>query len=168
MQSPGAADTLAEQIAARLRREILRGTLPPGAQLRERDSAAAMGVSRTPMREAIRILAKDGLLVLRPARSPLVAAPTASEVRDQVIVLQSLEVLSAQLACDNATAEDLEALHALQGRILREIDDMDPLEAFELDMAFHLRVAQAWPFRFDYAQPRRDDPRRQRDAQNRL
>ncbi|GGG60458.1 transcriptional regulator [Salipiger pallidus] len=143
MQPSGAADTLAEQIAARLRREILRGTLPPGAQLRERDSAAAMGVSRTPMREAIRILAKDGLLVLRPARSPLVAAPTASEVRDQVIVLQSLEVLSAQLACDNATAEDLEALHALQGRILREIDDMDPLEAFELDMAFHLRVAQA-------------------------
>ena len=66
MEAP--QETLAEQIAARLRRSILRGTLPPGAPIKERDSAATMGVSRTPMREAIRILAKEGLVVLPAAR----------------------------------------------------------------------------------------------------
>ncbi|MEQ9673915.1 MAG: winged helix-turn-helix domain-containing protein, partial [Roseovarius indicus] len=64
---------LAEQIANQLRRDILRGKLAPGASIKERDNAAEMGVSRTPMREAIRILAQDGLVILRPARSPIVA-----------------------------------------------------------------------------------------------
>ena len=61
---------LATEIAARLRRDILRGELLPGAKVKERDNAEGLGVSRTPMREAIRILATEGLIVLAPSRSP--------------------------------------------------------------------------------------------------
>ena len=64
--------TLPEQIAQSLRRDILRGRLSPGDSIKERDNAAERGVSRTPRREAIRILAQEGLVILRPSRSPIV------------------------------------------------------------------------------------------------
>ncbi|APX25137.1 MAG: GntR family transcriptional regulator [Rhodobacteraceae bacterium] len=141
MEAP--QETLAEQIAARLRRSILRGTLPPGAPIKERDSAATMGVSRTPMREAIRILAKEGLVVLRPARSPVVASPTIREIRDQVVVLEALEKLSAQLACSQATQDELDAIAAQHREVAENYDRLDALDAFELDMAFHRQIALA-------------------------
>ncbi|MDN3722463.1 GntR family transcriptional regulator [Roseibium salinum] len=91
---------LADEIAARLRRDILRGKLPPGSAIKERDNALELGVSRTPMREAIRILAKEGLVILRPSRSPVVARPSFKEISDQVAVLVALEKFSAELACE--------------------------------------------------------------------
>ncbi|KAA8609133.1 GntR family transcriptional regulator [Salipiger aestuarii] len=137
------APVLAQQIAARLRRSILRGTLPPGAPLKERDTAAAMGVSRTPMREAIRVLAQEGLVVLRPARSPIIARPTIKEVCDQIVVLRTLETLSARLACAAATGDDLADIARLHRALAENCDALDALDAFELDMGFHRRIAQA-------------------------
>ena len=81
--APGPA-TFPAAIAARLRREILTGALPPGSPVKERDHAERLGVSRTPLREAVRILAKEGLVTLRPLRSPLVADPTRDEALDEV------------------------------------------------------------------------------------
>lgn len=135
--------SLAEQIADRLRRDILRGKHPPGTPIKERDNAADLGVSRTPMREAIRILAKEGLLVLRPARSPIVARPSFREIADSVEVLLALEYLSADLACRNATAADLAGIRAIQRRLADGYDRLDPLELFEIDMAFHDGIARA-------------------------
>ena len=66
-----AEHSLPDQIADELRRDILRGRLVPGDAIKERDNATEMGVSRTPLREAVRILAKEGLVDLRPARSPI-------------------------------------------------------------------------------------------------
>lgn len=134
---------LAEDIATQLRRAILRGTLPPGAPVKERDNAADLGVSRTPMREAIRILAQEGLVVLRPSRSPVVAKPTVAEVADQVQVLLALETLSAELACTAATEADLAALREIDQRMAALYETADPLDLFEIDMAFHTAIAQA-------------------------
>jgi DNA-binding GntR family transcriptional regulator len=142
----GAADlapTLAEDLARRLRRRILRGDPPPGAALKERETAASLGVSRTPMREAIRILAKEGLVTLRPARSPVVADPGFKEIADQVTVMMTLEILSAELACVEATVDDLAALRALHRRIEEGHAALDPLDLFEIDMAFHTAIAEA-------------------------
>ena len=134
---------LPEQIANQLRREILRGKLPPGSSLKERDSAAELGVSRTPMREAIRILAKEGLITLRPSRSPLVANPDLKEISDQVTVLVSLEQLSARLACLHASESDIDRISRISDHMSAHFDTTDPLEMFEIDMSFHTAIAEA-------------------------
>jgi DNA-binding GntR family transcriptional regulator len=138
-----ADENLATEVANRLRRDILRGALPPGARIKERDNAAELGVSRTPMREAIRILAKERLVVLQPARSPRVASPSLSEVVDQVLVLKTLEKLSAELACKRATDDDLAEIHRLNDRMSELYDDGDSLDLFDIDMAFHSAIARA-------------------------
>jgi len=139
MESP----SLAEQIATQLRRDILRGKLPPDSAVKERDNAIEMGVSRTPMREAIRILAQEGLLVLRPSRSPIVANPSFKEISDAVSVLLVLELLSADLACKNASDNDLATIRAINDRMAENYDELDPLDLFEIDMSFHIAIAKA-------------------------
>lgn len=135
--------TLAEQIAYQLRRDILRGRLSPGAQIKERDNAAELGVSRTPMREAIRILAKEGLVELRPARSPVVANPTLKEVEDAITVLVTLEELSGRLAVLHASDAEIAEIGAINRRMLSGFYSMDLIARFEVDMEFHLAIARA-------------------------
>jgi DNA-binding GntR family transcriptional regulator len=136
-------ETLPEQIATRLRRDILRGVLPPGTAVKERDHAAELGVSRTPMREAIRMLAKEGLMQLRPARSPVVARPSFEEVAQNIEVMSALEVLSAELACKRATDAEIDAIADLADQMARDYDRLDMLDVFEIDMRFHRAIAQA-------------------------
>lgn len=140
-----AGEILAEDIANKLRRDILRGILAPGASVKERDAAAKYGVSRTPMREAIRILAKDGLVILRTARSPIVADPSLKEVTDDIEVLSALELLSGRLACEHASDGEISHICAIQDRFIEvyEAPDIDRLDLFEIDMSFHIAIAQA-------------------------
>lgn len=135
--------TLAEQIATRLRREILRGVLAPGTPVKERDHATELGVSRTPMREAIRILAKEGLVLLRPARSPIVANPSFEEVAHNIEVMAALEVLSARLACTRASDAQIDEIAELADQMERDYDALDMLDVFEIDMTFHRAIARA-------------------------
>lgn len=133
-------NTLAQDLARQLRRDILRGKLKPGASIKERDNAAELGVSRTPMREAIRILAQEGLVILRPARSPIVANPTYREVANQVEVLLALEKLAVELACREASDAEIDELAAILDFMAEHFDTMDPLDMFERDMAFHATI----------------------------
>lgn len=135
--------TLPEQIADRLRRRILRGTLAPGEAIKERDMAAEIAVSRTPMREAIRILAKEGLVILRPSRSPVVAKPSLKEITDSIEVLRALEVLSSELACERATDEEIAGIQAINNRMSALYDTTDMIDVFEIDMSFHRSIARA-------------------------
>ena len=135
--------TLPEVIADRLRRDILAGRLAPGAPIKEREHAQELDVSRTPLREAVRILAKEGLVILRPARSPLVADPSLREITDWVDVLRALELLSGELACQRAEPEDLTRIRALHEDMAARYDQLDTLDLFEIDMAFHTAIVQA-------------------------
>ena len=135
--------SLPEQIANHLRRAILRGQIKPGQPIKERDTAASLGVSRMPAREAIRILAQEGLVELRPARSPIVANPTLKDVTDNIEVLVALEELSGRLAVDRASADDLAALRAIHARMADVYDEADYVERFEVDMEFHRAIARA-------------------------
>lgn len=135
--------TLAEQIADRLRRDILLGSLAPGALIKERANSAGQGVSRTPLREAIRILASEGLVILRPSRSPIVADPTLKEVTDDLIVMNTLESLGARLACINVTAHELAEIEALNEKMLEISDTADSVDYFEVDMRFHRLITAA-------------------------
>ena len=134
---------LAEQIANDLRRSILQGKLPPGSSIKERDNAAEMGVSRTPLREAIRILATEGLVELRPARSPIVSVPTVKQVSDDVEVLLAVERLSGELACQRATEAEIAEIERIVADMSNRFDTADPLDMFETDMSFHSALAKA-------------------------
>lgn len=134
---------LPDKIAHKLRRDILLGHLPPGATIKERDSAADMGVSRTPMREAIRKLADEGLILLRPSRSPIIANPSIKEAEDAARVLMMLELYSAELACEHATDDEIAHIARIQQRMHDQYDDLDAIDRFEIDMEFHRAIALA-------------------------
>jgi DNA-binding GntR family transcriptional regulator len=134
---------LAEQIATQLRRKILQGKLPPGSSIKERDNAAEIGVSRTPLREAIRILSTEGLVELRPARSPIVSVPTIKQVSDDVEVLLAVEKLSGELACERATDAEITEIEQIVADMSARFDIADPLDMFETDMSFHSALAHA-------------------------
>lgn len=134
---------LSDRIANELRRDILRGNLRPGETVKERDHAVRLGVSRTPMREAIRLLANEGLLQLRPSRSPVVTNQSFKEISDQIQVLVILEKFSADLVCANASDEDLMNIQKIADRMAAEFDTTDALDMFEIDMSFHMAVVRA-------------------------
>lgn len=132
-----------ENIAWKLRRDILSGKLLPGDPVKERDNAAEMGVSRTPMREAIRILAKEGLLILEPSKSPVVANPKYDEVIENVDVLKLLELEAARIACEKASDAELQKIKTLQEQHAQTYEALDKIESFELDMEFHKSIVSA-------------------------
>ncbi len=138
-----AADTLAAQIAARLRDDILLDKLKPGAPIKEREKAEELGVSRTPMREAIRILAAQGLVVLRPSRSSVVANPSLRRIADDIAVICALETLSGRLACAEATQEEIDEIARMHERMVAESDTAGDIDFFTVDMAFHSAIARA-------------------------
>ena len=109
--------TLPEAAAERLRALIIEGELAPGARLNERELSERLGVSRTPLREAFRMLAADGLLVQLPNRGAQVVALSPDDVRHAFEVMASLEGLSGELAAARLTDRDLTDLRALQAEM---------------------------------------------------
>ena len=111
-----ARSSLPQAAADRLRTLIIEGVLAPGARLNERALSEQLGVSRTPLREAFRMLAADGLLVQLPNRGVQVAALSRDDVRHAFEVMAGLEGMAGELAARNVTAGDLAALRVLQRR----------------------------------------------------
>ena len=93
-----------------LRQAILRGELKPGERLMEIQLANKLGVSRTPIREAIRKLELEGLVLMIPRKGAEVAEITEKNMRDVLEVRKALEELAVQLACEKITQEELEEL----------------------------------------------------------
>ena len=120
-----------------LRRAILRGELKPGERLMEIQLANKLGVSRTPIREAIRKLELEGLVLMIPRKGAEVAEITEKNLRDVLEVRGALEELAVQLACERMDKEKLKELHAAADHF-REILDSDDITAIgEADEAFH-------------------------------
>ena len=93
-----------------LRQAILRGELKPGERLMEIQLANKLGVSRTPIREAIRKLELEGLVLMIPRKGAEVAEITEKNMRDVLEVRKALEELAVQLACDKITKEEIEEM----------------------------------------------------------
>ncbi len=109
-----ARSTLPQVAAERLRALIIEGVLAPGARLNERELSEQLGVSRTPLREAFRLLAAEGLLLQLPNRGVQVVALSREDVRHAFEVMASLEGLAGELAAARVTDADLDDLRALQ------------------------------------------------------
>lgn len=105
-----------ERIRATLEEEIFRGIIPPGHRLDEQKEADRFGVSRTPLREAIRALASVGLLTVLPRRGTTVAALDVSQIIEMLEVLAPLEELVARLAAQNITDREMKAIAQLNDR----------------------------------------------------
>jgi len=112
--------SLHDTVADRLRDMIVDGTLPAGARIHEQSLCDAFGISRTPLREALKVLANEGLVELRANRGARVAALTEAELAELFEALSGLERHAAELAAARATAGELAALRTLHGRMERE------------------------------------------------
>jgi len=138
-----ACETLAQRVAASLRDMIVQDILPPGSRVRERTLAQELNVSRTPMREALRILATERLVELLPNRGAIVADPSAGEVRELLSVLGVLEALAGEQAAANATDAELEEINALHYEMLASFKRRDRLTYFKLNQSIHRGIVAA-------------------------
>lgn len=120
-----------------LRQAILRGELKPGERLMEIQLANKLGVSRTPIREAIRKLELEGLVLMIPRRGAEVAQITEKSLRDVLEVRRALEELAVQLACLRMTPEDVTKLKYAATEFENVLGDEDITVVAEADVAFH-------------------------------
>jgi DNA-binding GntR family transcriptional regulator len=132
--------TLAEELRLQLADEIVRGVLPPGAPLEETDLAARFGVSRTPVREAIRLLAASGLVETRPHRGAVVAKPDTQKLIGMFEAMAELEALCAGFAAERMTVAERRGLEAIHEQLRALIQRGDPQYYHEVNEAFHAKI----------------------------
>ena len=121
-----------------LRDAILKGELEPGERLMEIRLAERLGVSRTPIREAIRKLELEGLVIMIPRKGAEVADITEKSLRDVLEVRKALEELAVQLACEKITQEELEELEKAGENFKKVLNrSKDITEVAEADVRFH-------------------------------
>lgn len=128
---------LRDDVYGRLRDAIVDGTLEPGEQLRDAELAHWLGVSRTPVREALLRLQQGGLVVARPGRSTSVATLDARAIRDAQAVVASMHELAVRQAVPQLTADDLARMRAANDRFADALRRGDVDEALAADDDFH-------------------------------
>ncbi|UPG73449.1 GntR family transcriptional regulator [Roseomonas gilardii subsp. gilardii] len=131
---------LQEEVAARLRDLITQGTIAPGTRINEVALCAKLGVSRTPLREAVRMLAGEGLVELVPARGAVVRKVTLKDVTDSLTVLRNLEGLAGELACREASGEGIARVVALHEAMMDRYAARDRMAYFKLNQAIHTAI----------------------------
>lgn len=130
-------------VVDRLRDMIVRGELAPGTKLNERVLGAALGTSRTPLREALKYLASEGLVDLLPNRGAIVAPLDANRVTQMFAVMGALEALAGELACRNATDAEINEIRALHFQMLAHHARRELGEYFRMNQEIHLRIVDA-------------------------
>ena len=120
-----------------LRKAILRGELKPGERLMEIQLANKLGVSRTPIREAIRKLELEGLVLMIPRKGAEVAQITEKNMQDVLEVRKALEELSVQLACERITPEQVEEMKMAAEDFRKVLKSRDVTKIAEADVKFH-------------------------------
>ncbi len=134
------ARTRAEELHRKLADEIVRGVLPPGSPLDETEVAQRFGVSRTPVREAIRQLAASGLVETRAHRGAVVALPSPERLVDMFRAMAELEALCAGLAAISMTASERRALETMHQELEHLVHRGDPQRYTTLNEAFHQAI----------------------------
>lgn len=126
-----------------LRRAILTGQLKPGERLMEVHLADRLGVSRTPIREAIRKLELEGLVIMIPRRGAEVARITEKSLRDVLEVRRALDILSVELACERITREGIQRLFGACRAFEQADKGKDASVIAKADVAFHDIIVEA-------------------------
>lgn len=128
---------LREVVFNTLRQAILRGDLKPKQRLMEVHLADKLGVSRTPIREAIRMLELEGLVIMLPRRGAEVASISRDDLKDVLEVRNSLDTLAVSLACERITDDELIELENASKAFEEATKSNDSIKIAEADVHFH-------------------------------
>jgi DNA-binding GntR family transcriptional regulator len=132
--------TRTEELRLQLADDIVRGDLPPGTALDETGLAARFGVSRTPVREALRQLAASGLVEIRPHRGAVVARPSLERVHEMFVAMAELEAICAGLAAVNMTAAERRNFKDIHDLLRDLVRAGDPQRYHEINESFHTAI----------------------------
>ena len=134
---------LGDMVYESLREAIITQMLKPGERLMEIELADEMGVSRTPVREAIRKLESEGYVVMIPRRGAYVAGLSIKDVNEVFEIRGALEGLAAELAAARATAEEIEEMEKNLAQEAVHFESSDLLKTIEVDTRFHELIYKA-------------------------
>lgn len=123
--------------ARHLREMIIDGRLAPGVAIDERSLCEQFGTSRTPLREALKVLASEGLIELLPRRGAIVANISVEDMREKFAVVRVLEAYAAGVVCESATQAQIDALAAIHRALLAAHKKRNATMYFELNEKFH-------------------------------
>ena len=134
---------LHEQVAHRLRQMLVENRIPPGAKLNERELAEVLKVSRTPLREAIKMLAAEGLVELLPNRGAIAVSLSEADVLNTFEVMAGLEALSGELAAQRISGEELAEIKAMHFEMMAAYTRSDLSNYYRLNAQIHRAINAA-------------------------
>jgi DNA-binding GntR family transcriptional regulator len=140
---PIAKAALHEQVAKRLRQMLVENRIAPGAKLNERELAELLQVSRTPLREAIKMLAAEGLVELLPNRGAIAVALTEADVLNTFEVIAGLEAQSGELAAQRITDDEFIEIQAMHFEMLAAYTRRDLSAYYSLNARIHNAINAA-------------------------
>jgi DNA-binding GntR family transcriptional regulator len=139
--TPISRRTLHDELVGRVRDMIIEGRLPPGSRVHEGQLGQMLGISRTPLREALKFLASEGLVALVPGKGALVRRLTAEDVREMLDVLGALEALAGRLVCRNGSDATVATILGLHAEMMTRYAEGARLEYYKLNQAIHTAIA---------------------------
>ncbi len=135
--------TLHDELVDRLREMIVEGDLTPGIKVPEKDLCEQFGVSRTPLREALKVLATEGLVELLPNRGARVATLTIAALEEAFPVMGALEALAGELACANIIDAEIATVRSLHEDMVRHYKAGALAPYFAANQAIHEAILEA-------------------------
>lgn len=135
--------TLHEELTERLRTMIVEGVLEADTKVPERELCEKLGVSRTPMREALKVLAADGLLTLQPNRGARVRIVTLAELEELFPLMGAMEALAGELACKHITDDQIEAVRQSHQAMVVCYERADMSGYFHHNQQIHEAILEA-------------------------
>ncbi|WP_428030825.1 GntR family transcriptional regulator [Ancylobacter sp.] len=135
--SPIIRHSLHESLVAPLREMILQGELRPGEKVPEEQLCERFGVSRTPIREALKVLAAEGVLQILPHRGAIVARITEEQIEELFPIMASLERLAGRLACARASDDDIARMRALHEQMMVHFERDEEAEYLRHNRLIH-------------------------------
>ena len=134
---------LHQQVAQQLRQMLVEGRIVPGAKLNERELCEKLRVSRTPLREAIKMLAAEGLVELLPNRGAVAVQLSEADVGHTFEVMAQLEAMNGELAAERATPEQIEEVRTLNDEMLVAYNRRDLPAYYTLNARIHRTISMA-------------------------
>jgi len=128
---------------SRLRDHIVEGNIPDGGRILERELCELLGISRTPLREALKVLAAEGLVELLPHRGARVRALNESDLRELFDVMGGLEALAGRLACENITESEFSEIERLHHEMYGYYLHRDMHNYFHANQLIHQKIVEA-------------------------